>query len=167
MKRAYGIAGVMVLGLAAAAPASRPGGRGSPRQRPALGRISGKDGAMGGDGGNGESGILVAAAHDDLSRYRFGERAFQFGREVELACRIALHPQEEGCPRVGEDNLPFFQEITRVLRERELGNAPAVIYLAGCYGVFALEELLSLLGTPVRESLLPAVKQTSSPDAPT
>ena len=55
----------------------------------------------------------------------------------------------------------------RRLRQRELGNAPAVIYLAGCYGVFALEELLSLLGTPVRESLLPAVKQTSSPDAPT
>ncbi len=55
----------------------------------------------------------------------------------------------------------------RRLRQRELGNAPAVIYLAGCYGVFALEELLSLLGTPARESLLPAVKQTSSPDAPT
>ena len=52
-------------------------------------------------------------------------------------------------------------------RERALGNAPAVIYLAGCYGVFALEELLSLLGTPPRESLLPAVKKTSSPDAPT
>src|SRR6266550_3636026 len=32
----------------------------------------------------------------------------------------------------------------RRLRHRELGNAPAVIYLAGCYGVFALEELLSL-----------------------
>ena len=55
----------------------------------------------------------------------------------------------------------------RRLRQRELGNAPAVIYLAGCYGVFALEELLSLLGTPVRESLLPAIKQTSSPDTPT
>src|SRR3989440_4406959 len=55
----------------------------------------------------------------------------------------------------------------RRLRQRELGNAPAVIYLAGCYGVFALEELLSLLGTPARESLLPAVKHTSSPDAPT
>jgi hypothetical protein len=52
-------------------------------------------------------------------------------------------------------------------RERELGNAPAVIYLAGCYGVFALEELLSLLGSPARESLLPAVRKSSSPDAPT
>jgi hypothetical protein len=47
------------------------------------------------------------------------------------------------------------------------GNAPAVSYFAGCYGVFALEELLRLLGTPVCESLLPANKQTSSPDAAT
>src|SRR5437868_8105390 len=55
----------------------------------------------------------------------------------------------------------------RRLRPRELGNAPAVIYLAGCYGVFALEELLGLLGAPARESLLPAVRKSSSPDAPT
>jgi hypothetical protein len=52
-------------------------------------------------------------------------------------------------------------------RERALGNAPAVIYLAGCFGVFALEELLSLLGAPARESLLPAVHTSSSPRAPT
>jgi hypothetical protein len=36
----------------------------------------------------------------------------------------------------------------RRLRQRELGAAPVVIYAAGCYGVFALEELLSLLGAP-------------------
>jgi hypothetical protein len=28
----------------------------------------------------------------------------------------------------------------RRLRHRELGTAPAVIYLAGCYGVFSPEE---------------------------
>jgi hypothetical protein len=55
----------------------------------------------------------------------------------------------------------------RRLRQRELGNTPAVIYVAGCYGVFALEELLRLLGTTPRESLLPAVGTPSSPDAPT
>ena len=55
----------------------------------------------------------------------------------------------------------------RRLRQRQLGAAPAVIYAAGCYGVFALEELLSLLGTPTRESLLPALSKTSSSDAPT
>ena len=55
----------------------------------------------------------------------------------------------------------------RRLRQRELGAAAAVIYLAGCYGVFALEELLNLLGTPARESLLPDVRTSSSTDAPT
>ncbi len=55
----------------------------------------------------------------------------------------------------------------RRLRQRELGNAPAVIYLAGCYGVFSLEELLDVLGTPPRESLLPALRKSSSSDAPT
>ncbi len=55
----------------------------------------------------------------------------------------------------------------RRLHQRALGTAPAVIYVAGCYGIFALEELLSLLGTAPRESLLPAVRTTSSSDAPT
>jgi hypothetical protein len=55
----------------------------------------------------------------------------------------------------------------RPLRERELGKAPAVIYLTGCYGVFSLEEFLSLLGTPPRESLLPALRKASSSDVPT
>jgi hypothetical protein len=57
--------------------------------------------------------------------------------------------------------------LLRRYRQRELGSAPAVIYLAGCYGVFALEELLSLLGTPAHESLLPDLHQPSSQDAPT
>jgi hypothetical protein len=49
----------------------------------------------------------------------------------------------------------------RRLRQRELGTAPAVIYV-----VFALEDLLSLLGTPPRESQLPALEKTSSSNAP-
>jgi hypothetical protein len=52
-------------------------------------------------------------------------------------------------------------------RQRELASAPAVLYIAGCYGVFSLEELLDVLGTAPRESLLPAVRTTSSSDAPT
>jgi hypothetical protein len=55
----------------------------------------------------------------------------------------------------------------RRLRQRDLGTAPAVIYVAGCYGVFSLEELLRLLGTPPRESLLPTLAKGSFSDAPT
>ena len=39
----------------------------------------------------------------------------------------------------------------------EVGAAPAVIYVGGCYAVLALEEVLAVLGAPVRESLLPIV----------
>src|SRR5436853_1834347 len=55
----------------------------------------------------------------------------------------------------------------RRLRRRQLGNAPVVLYVAGCYGVFSLEEVLALLGSAPRESLLPALRTTSSSDAPT
>ncbi len=52
-------------------------------------------------------------------------------------------------------------------RQRELGSAPAVLSVAGCYGVFPLEELLDVLGSAQRESLLPALGKPSSPDSPT
>jgi hypothetical protein len=38
--------------------------------------------------------------------------------------------------------------------------------VAGCYGVFSLEEVLDVLGAATRESLLPALVKPSSPDAP-
>src|SRR5438876_11669560 len=43
----------------------------------------------------------------------------------------------------------------------------AVLYVAGCDGVFSLEELLDVLGSAPRESLLPALAKPSSPDSPT
>jgi hypothetical protein len=52
-------------------------------------------------------------------------------------------------------------------RQRELGSAPAVLYVAGCYGVFSLEEVLAPLGAAPRESLLPTFARPSSPDSPT
>lgn len=69
--------------------------------------------------------------------------------------------------RAGEHLAAMAIRRLRRRRPRELGTAPAVLYLAGCYGVFALEELLNLLGTPARESLLPDLRKPSSPDAPT
>ncbi len=55
----------------------------------------------------------------------------------------------------------------RQAHQRELGVAPLVVYLDGCYGVFAVEELLALLGTPVRTSLLPHLTPKHRPAAPT
>lgn len=49
--------------------------------------------------------------------------------------------------------------IRRLRRQYQpaLGAAPAVIYIADCYAVLPLEELLAVLRVPVRQSLLPAV----------
>ena len=52
-------------------------------------------------------------------------------------------------------------------RQREQGSAPAVLYVAGCYGVFSLEEVLDVLGSAPRESLLPAVGKSALPEPPT
>ena len=55
--------------------------------------------------------------------------------------------------------------IRRLRREhdRSLGPAPAVIYMKGCYGVFALEEILTVLGARVQDSLLPAIGSVRGP----
>src|SRR5213595_1567669 len=96
-----------------------------------------------------------------------------WGRDLAAACGritltcLAFNTAQVYRLQAGEQLAAVAIRRLRRRRQRDLGTAPAVIYLAGCYGVFALEELLSLLGTPARESLLPAVKQTSSPDAPT
>ena len=101
-----------------------------------------------------------------LEQQRWGrDVAAALGRTT-LTC-LACNTAQVYRLQAGERLASMAIRRLRRQRQRELGNAPAVIYLAGCYGVFALEELLALLGTPARESLLPAVKQPSSPDAPT
>jgi len=57
--------------------------------------------------------------------------------------------------------------IRRLRREyqRELGAAPVVVYVAGCYAVLAVEELLAALGQPVQESLLPFAGQKQAADS--
>src|SRR5436309_1954235 len=101
-----------------------------------------------------------------LEQQRWGrDVAAALGRTT-LTC-LAFNTAQVYRLQAGERLASVAIRRLRRLRQRELGNAPAVIYLAGCYGVFALEELLGLLGAPARESLLPAVRKSSSPDAPT
>ena len=101
-----------------------------------------------------------------LEKQRWGrDFAAALGRTT-LTC-LAFNTAQVYRLQAGERLAAVAIRRLRRRRERELGTAPAVIYLAGCYGVFALEELLSLLGAPARESLLPAGRKSSSPDAPT
>jgi hypothetical protein len=101
-----------------------------------------------------------------LEQQRWGRDVAAVLGRMTLTC-LAFNTAQVYRLQAGERLASVAIRRLRQQRQRELGNAPAVIYLAGCYGVFALEDLLSLLGTPARESLLPTVKLTSSPDAPT
>jgi hypothetical protein len=101
-----------------------------------------------------------------LEKQHWGRDLAAAHGRVTLTC-LAFNTAQVYRLRAGQQLAAVAIRRLRRLRQRELGNAPAVIYLAGCYGVFALEELLGLLGAPARESLLPDVRKSSSPDAPT
>jgi DDE family transposase len=101
-----------------------------------------------------------------LEKQHWGRDLATARGRITLTC-LAFNTAQVSRLQAGEQLAGVAIRRLRRRHQRELGAAPAVIYLAGCYGVFALEELLSLLGSPARESLLPAVKKTSSPDVPT
>src|SRR5436305_4280606 len=101
-----------------------------------------------------------------LEKQRWGrDVAAALGRTT-LTC-LAFNTAQVYRLQAGERLASVAIRRLRRLHQRELGTAAAVIYVAGCYGVFSLEVFLSLLGTPARESLLPALGKTSSSDAPT
>ena len=101
-----------------------------------------------------------------LEKQRWGrDFAAALGRTT-LTC-LAFNTAQVYRLQAGERLASVGIRRLRRLHQRELGTAPAVIYVGGCYGVFALEEVLRLLGSAPRESLLPALRTTSSSDAPT
>src|SRR6266568_2583904 len=101
-----------------------------------------------------------------LEQQRWGrDVAAALGRTT-LTC-LAFNTAQVYRLQAGERLAAVAIRRLRRLRQRELGSAPAVIYLAGCYGVFSLEELLDVLGTAPRESLLPVLRTSPSSDAPT
>jgi len=51
----------------------------------------------------------------------------------------------------------------RQLHQHDRGAAPVVVYLDGCSGVFALEEVLAVLGAPVQQSLRPNPRPARPP----
>jgi hypothetical protein len=101
-----------------------------------------------------------------LEQQRWGrDFAAALGRTT-LTC-LAFNTAQVYRLQAGERLAALAIRRLRRLHQRELGTAPAVIYVADCYGVFALEELLRLLGTAPRESLLPTLRTSSSSDAST
>jgi hypothetical protein len=101
-----------------------------------------------------------------LEKQRWGrDFAAVLGRTT-LTC-LAFNTAQIYRLQAGERLAAMAIRRLRRQRQRQLGNAPAVLYGAGCYGVFSLEELLDVLGTAPRESLLPTVAKPVAPDAPT
>lgn len=100
-----------------------------------------------------------------LEQQRWGrDFAAVFGRTT-LTC-LAFNTAQVYRLQAGDRLASTAIRRLRRYRRRELGNAPAVLYVAGYYGIFSLEELLDVLGSAPRESLLPALARPSSLDSP-
>ncbi len=101
-----------------------------------------------------------------LEKQRWGrDFAAVLGRTT-LTC-LAFNTAQVYRLQAGERLASIAIRRLRRQRQRQLGSAPAVLYVAGCYGVFSLEELLDLLGVGPRESLLPSLAKPVTSDSPT
>jgi hypothetical protein len=100
-----------------------------------------------------------------LEEQRWGRDTAATRGRVALTC-LAFNTAQVYRTRGGERLAK--KGIRRLRREhrRELGAAPVVVYVAGCYAVLAVEELLAALGRPVQESLLPFGGRTETPEVP-
>jgi hypothetical protein len=101
-----------------------------------------------------------------LEKQRWGrDFAAALGRTT-LTC-LAFNTAQVSRLQAGERLARLSIRRLRRHRQRQLGSAPAVLDVAGGSGVFSLEEVLDVLGSAPRESLLPTLAKPSSPDSPT
>jgi hypothetical protein len=102
-----------------------------------------------------------------LEKQRWGRDVAAVLGRTTLTC-LAFNTAQVYRFQAGERRAGMAIRRLRRQRQRELGSAPAVLYVAGCYGVFSLEELLDVLGATPEQSLLPRLATLpSSPDSPT
>lgn len=89
-----------------------------------------------------------------LEEHRWGRDVAAVRGRVTLAC-LAFNTAQVYRSQAGQRLAK--KGIRRLRREcrRKLGPAPVVRYVDGRYAVLPLEEVLAVLGVPVRESLLP------------
>lgn len=100
-----------------------------------------------------------------LEEQHWGRDAAALRGRLALTC-LAFNTAQVYRSRAGERLATVAIRRLRQARRAELGAAPAVVYIDGCYAVLPLEELLAVLGTPVRESLLPAPGGAPEPHPP-
>jgi DDE family transposase len=100
-----------------------------------------------------------------LEEQRWGRDAAAARGRVALTC-LAFNTAQAYRSRAGQRLAK--QGIRRLRRayRPELGAAPVVVYVAGCYAVLAVEEVFAALGRPVQESLLPSEGNKKPPEIP-
>jgi hypothetical protein len=100
-----------------------------------------------------------------LEAQRWGRDAAAARARTTLTC-LAFNTAQVYRSRAGGRAARMGIRRLRRLHRPELGAAPVVIYVAGCYAALPLEELLAVLGAPVRDSLLPAIGAKARPGPP-
>ncbi len=89
-----------------------------------------------------------------LEAQRWGRDAAAARGRLTLTC-LAFNTAQVYRSQAGERVARLGIRRLRRQHRPDIGAAPVVLYGGDCYGVFALEDLLALLGARVRESLLP------------
>ncbi len=89
-----------------------------------------------------------------LEEQRWGRDSAAVRGHLTLTC-LAFNTAQVYRTRAGEQLAQRGIRRLRRMHRPALGASPAVIYIAGCYAVLPLEDLLGVLGAPVRESLRP------------
>jgi len=90
-----------------------------------------------------------------LEEQRWGRDRAAARGHLTLTC-LAFNTAQVYRTRAGERLARRGIRRLRRVHQPALGAAPAVLYVAGCFAVLALEDLLGVLGLPVRESRRPA-----------
>jgi hypothetical protein len=103
----------------------------------------------------------------------FGLEARRWGRDAAAAhCRVALTILAFNTTQVyrcsgGQRRAKLGIRRLRRQVQAELGRSPVVLFMDDCYGVMAVEELLSVVGFPARQGLLPALNTPNRSLGPT
>jgi hypothetical protein len=97
-----------------------------------------------------------------LEVQRWGRDTAAARAHLTLTC-LAFNTAQVYRTRAGERLARWGIRRLRRLHQPALGPSPAVVYVAGCYAVLALEDLLGVLGLPVRESLRPGPAPPPAP----
>jgi hypothetical protein len=103
----------------------------------------------------------------------FGLERQRWGRDATAAhCRatltlLAFNTAQVYRGRGGQRLAKLGIRRLRRQSQAELGRTPVVLFMDDCYGVMPVEELLSVVGFPTRQGLLPTIEKPNRPHGPT